>query len=75
MGSYEFWTFDLEGRRVASRTPFSGRPRMQLFTSTNGRLLYIVGAGSTIDIYEAATLRLLRTVTLDSDMLDVLLVP
>jgi len=75
VGSYEFWTFDLEGRRVASRTPFSGRPRMQLFTSTNGRLLYIVGAGSTIDIYEAATLRLLRTVTLDSDMLDVLLVP
>ncbi len=75
VGQYEFWTFDLEGRRVAGRKPFNGRPRMQLLTSTNGQLLYIAGAGSTIDIYEAATLRFLRTVTLDSDMIDVLLVP
>jgi len=75
VGQYEFWTFDLEGRRVAGRQPFKGRPRMQLLTSTNGQLLYITGAGSTIDIYEAATFRFLRTVTLDSDMIDVLLVP
>jgi len=75
VGQYEFWTFDLEGHRVAGRTSFAGRPRMQLLTSTNGQLLYIVGAGSTIDVYDAATLRFLRTVTLDSDMLDVLLVP
>ena len=48
---------------------------MRLLTSTNGRLLYILGAGSTIDVYDAATLRYLRTVTLDSDMIDVVLVP
>lgn len=75
IGTYEFWTFDLEGRRVASRTPFRGRPRMQLLPSTNGRLLYVLGAGSTIDVYDAATLRPLRTVTLEADMIDVLLVP
>lgn len=75
VGAYEFWTFDLEGRRVAGRTPFKGRPRMQLLTSTNGKLLYITGAGSTIDIYDAATLQFLRTVTLDSDIIDVFLVP
>jgi hypothetical protein len=75
VGTYEFWTFDLETRRVMARTPFPGRPRMQLLTSTNGRLLYLLGAGSTIDLYDAASLRHLRTVTLDSDMLDVILVP
>jgi len=75
VGAYEFWTFDLEGHRVAGRTPFKGRPRMQLLTSTNGKLLYISGAGSTIDIYDAASLSFIRTVTLDSDMIDVLLVP
>jgi len=48
---------------------------MQLLTSTNGKLLYISGAGSTIDIYDAASLSFIRTVTLDSDMIDVLLVP
>lgn len=75
VGTYEFWVFDLENRRVASRSSFNGRPRMRLLTSTNGRLLYILGAGSTIDIYEAETLRLVRTVTLDADMMNVILVP
>jgi hypothetical protein len=75
VGTYEFWVFDLENRRVASRSSFNGRPRMRLLTSTNGRLLYILGAGSTIDIYDAETLRLVRTVTLDADMLNVILVP
>ncbi len=75
IGTYEFWTFDLERRRVASRVPFPGRPRMQLIPSTNGRLLYLMGAGSTIDVYQAATLRHLRTVTLDGDMIGVVLVP
>lgn len=75
VGLYEFWTFDLEGKRVTGRTPFRGRPRMRLLTSTNGTLLYILGAGSTIDVYDAQSLRFLRTVTLDSDMIDALLVP
>jgi DNA-binding beta-propeller fold protein YncE len=75
IGQYEFWSFDLEGRRVAARTPFAGRPRMALLTSTNGKLLYIFGAGSTIDVHDAATLRLLRTVTLDADMISLILVP
>jgi hypothetical protein len=44
VGQYEFWTFDLEGRRVAAHP--SGRPRMQLLTSTNGKLLYITGVGA-----------------------------
>lgn len=75
IGEYEFWVFDLENRRVASRQRFAGRPRMQLVPSTNGQLLYLMGAGSTIDVFEAATFRHLRTVTLDADMIGVLLVP
>jgi hypothetical protein len=75
VGTYEFWVFDLEARRVAQRVPFRGRPRMRLIPSTNGRLLYLAGAGSTIDVYDAATFQHLRTVTLDSDMIGLLLVP
>ena len=37
VGNYEFWTYDLEGRRVAQRTQFRGRPRMGLTPSSNGR--------------------------------------
>jgi hypothetical protein len=67
IGRYEFWTFDLAGRRVENRTEFVGRPRMDLTVSTNGRLLYVWQAGNTIDLYEASTYKYLRTITLDAD--------
>ena len=65
---YQFWTFDLDGRRVTSRAEFAGRPRMSLKTSSSGRLLYIYNAGNTIDLYDAATYRYLRTIALDGDI-------
>jgi DNA-binding beta-propeller fold protein YncE len=74
-GNYEFWTFDLENRRVGARTPFTGRPRMGLTVSTDGRSLYIHTAGPTIDIYDASTFRLVRTVDLGADMTRFLLLP
>ncbi|HWP36818.1 MAG TPA: hypothetical protein VNL18_04610 [Gemmatimonadales bacterium] len=75
VGNYEFWTFDLANRRVQSKTRFNGRPRMALAPSSNGRLLYIYAAGNTIDVYDAATYRYLRTVELDADMTTVIIVP
>lgn len=68
IGHYEFWTFDLAGRRVASRVEFNGRPRMSLKTSTNGKVLYIYNAGNTIDLYDSETFKYIRTITLDGDV-------
>ena len=68
IGRYEFWKFDLEHRRLASRTEFKGRPRMALKTSSNGKVLYIYQAGNTIDLYDASNYKYLRTITLDADM-------
>jgi hypothetical protein len=67
IGNYEFWTFDLAGRKIVSRRPFSGRPRMDLHVSTNGQVLYISQAGNTIDLYDADTQDYLRTITFDGD--------
>jgi len=67
IGHYEFWTFDLEKHKLGAKTEFSGRPRMALRTSSNGKLLYIYQAGNTIDLYEASTYKYLRTITLDAD--------
>ncbi len=64
---YEFWTFDLEHHKLGSKMEFSGRPRMALRTSSNGKVLYIYQAGNTIDLYEASTYKYLRTITLDAD--------
>ena len=68
IGKYEFWSFDLKNRKLGRRVEFPGRPRMNLRTSSNGKLLYLCGAGNTIDMYEAATFKYLRTTTLDADM-------
>ena len=75
IGNYEFWTFDLEGRRVESRQRFAGRPRMGLDISSNGEFLYIYNAGSTIDLYDADSYEFVRTVTFDADMTDFLMIP
>lgn len=75
VGNYQFWTFDLENRRVAARTQFAGRPRMGLTPSSNGRLIYIHTAGHTIDLYDADTFDHLRTVELNADMTGFVLIP
>ncbi|PYV29273.1 MAG: hypothetical protein DMG09_30450, partial [Acidobacteria bacterium] len=68
IGRYEFWTFDLENRKLHNKVEFAGRQRMALKTSSNGKLLYIYQAGNTIDLYDASTYQYLRTITLDGDM-------
>jgi DNA-binding beta-propeller fold protein YncE len=75
VGNYEFWTFDLENRRVAGKTPFRGRPRMGLTASSNGRFLYIHTAGTTIDLYDTQSFRLTRTLDIGADMSGFVLIP
>jgi hypothetical protein len=67
IGHYEFWTFDLQGRKVQSRTEFRGRPRMDVSVSTNGKLLYVWQAGNTIDVYDALNYKYMRTIELPGD--------
>ncbi len=68
IGKYEFWSFDLEHRKLGPHQEFHGRPRMRLKMSSNGKVLYIHVAGNTIDLYDAATFQYLRTISLDADM-------
>lgn len=75
IGEYEFWTFDMENYRLLSRTPFRGRPRMSMRVNSAGTMIYIYTAGNTIDLYDTATFKLVRTITLDGDMTSFTLLP
>lgn len=75
IGEYEFWTIDVENGTVLQRQAFAGRPRMGNRVSSNGNIIYIYVAGNTIDYYDATTLKLLRTLTLDTDMTSFTLLP
>ena len=66
--AYEFWEFDLVEEVVTRRVPFAGRPRMGLDVSADGTKLYVHVAGNTIDVYDAETFSLLRTVEFEEDM-------
>ncbi len=74
IGNYEFWTFDLEKNTVLMRTKFEGRPRMGIRVSSNGKLFYVYVAGATLDVYEAATHKYLRTIWLGADQTTELIV-
>ncbi|MBM3780990.1 MAG: hypothetical protein FJW29_04835 [Acidobacteria bacterium] len=67
IGRWEFWTFDLEKGSVVSRGEFQSRPRVVPRVSSNGKVIYVYVAGDTIDLYEAATYRYLRTIHLNAD--------
>lgn len=67
IGRYEFWAFDVVAKKLISRTPFEGRPRMALRVSSNGRLLYIYQAGATIDVHDSTTYKRLRTIEMSAD--------
>jgi DNA-binding beta-propeller fold protein YncE len=67
IGRYEFWTFDLEKATVISRQEFKGRPRIVPRVSSNGKILYVYIAGETIDLYDAATYKYLRTIHMGAD--------
>jgi DNA-binding beta-propeller fold protein YncE len=75
IGRYEFWEFDLVNERVSRRQPFAGRPRMGLRVSADGERLYVHVAGNTIDVYDADTFELLRTVAFDEDMTGTAVIP
>jgi DNA-binding beta-propeller fold protein YncE len=68
IGEYEFWEFDLVEQTLSRRVPFAGRPRMGIDVSADGSKVYVHVAGNTIDVYDAETFSLLRTVEFDEDM-------
>ena len=70
----EFWVFDVTARKVIKKLEFESRSRFNFAVSGDGRKLYIYGAGPTIEIYDAETLRLENTITLEGDAITQLLV-
>jgi len=66
---YELWTIDIPAKRLESKVEFNARPRMAIRSSSNGKVIYIYEAGNTIDLYDAAGFKYLRTITLDADMM------
>ncbi|MBV8902025.1 MAG: hypothetical protein JOZ22_00190 [Acidobacteriia bacterium] len=64
----EFWSFDLTSDRITQRAEVPCRTRFTLGISTDGKKLYIYGAGFDIEVYDAATLKYEKTWDLNTDV-------
>lgn len=64
----EFWVFDVAGHKVVRKGVFNGRTRFTFGASTNGKHLFIYGAGNTIEVYDAATLQMIKDLDVNADM-------
>jgi hypothetical protein len=64
----EFWAFNLTTNRRTMSNEFPCRPRFSFGMSSNGKELYIYGAGFQIERYDAATLKLKSVTDLENDV-------
>jgi hypothetical protein len=63
----EWWVWDLEKHEVIKKAEFESRPTFRFGLSGDGRKLYLYGAGSTLEIFDAKTLKSLKLIYLNKD--------
>ena len=70
----EFWVFDITARKLVRKHEFESRTRFNFTISSDGKQLYIYGAGPTIEVYDAESFKLQRVITFDGDTITGMLV-
>lgn len=64
----EFWGIDVARDKLTQRQEFACRPRFSFATSSTGQDLYIYAAGFELEVYDAATMKLQKTISMDADI-------
>jgi hypothetical protein len=64
----EFWGIDVPQGKLVQRQEFACRPRFSFSTSSNGSDLFIYSAGFELEVYDSATMKLQKTVSMDADI-------
>jgi tricorn protease-like protein len=64
----QFWSFDIDRKQLTARQEFTCNSRFYFSNSYDGKDLLIFGAGFEIYVYDAATMKLKKTVNLGYDV-------
>lgn len=64
----EWWVWDLRTHQVIKTQPFESRPTFKFGISSDGKKLYLYGSGSTLEIFDAATLTSRKVMYLNRDI-------
>jgi len=63
----EWWVWDLENHKVIKKKDFDTRPTFRFAVGGDGKKLYLYGAGSTLEVWDAETLESRKLIYLDKD--------
>lgn len=66
-GLNEIYVYDLDSKRLIRKHEYVGRTRTALNVSSDGKKIYLHGAGNTIDYMDAETLTHLKSIELHGD--------
>jgi len=65
--STEWWVWDLQKHDVIKKKEFESRPTFRFSVGGTGKKLYMYGAGSTLEIFDADTLESRKLIYLNKD--------
>jgi len=63
----EWWVWDLPNHTVLTKKTFESRPTFRFGVGGDGKKLYLYGAGSTLEIFDATTLESRKLIYLNKD--------
>jgi hypothetical protein len=63
----EWWVWDLQNHNVIKKKDFESRPTFRFSVGGSGKKLYMYGAGSTLEIFDADTLESRKLIYLNKD--------
>lgn len=63
----EFWVFDMASKKLIAKKEFVGRTRLNFGITADGKKLLIYNAGFEVEVYDAKTLALDKTINLEGD--------
>ena len=63
----EWWVWDIASQKVIKKVPVPPRISFRFGMSSDGKKLYLYGAGSTIEFFDAATLQSTKLLYLNKD--------
>jgi hypothetical protein len=63
----EWWVWDIANHKVIKTKEFESRPTFKFAVGGDGKKLYLYGAGSTLEIFDAQTLESRKLIYLNKD--------
>ena len=63
----EWWVWDIQNHKVIKTKEFESRPTFKFAVGGDGKKLYLYGAGSTLEIFDAQTLESRKLIYLNKD--------